>query len=122
MLSGVLVAVLFSLSTASSENTTIKNSNVPGKRDAETGCWNVIPSPNENEIENELYAVTGNGTDVWAVGIYDLFGLGDYRTMTMRWDGSAWSLIPSPNPGTAHDYLFGATGSGTDVWAVGMYN
>ena len=116
------MAVLLSPPSASSENTTIKNSDMPGRRDIETGCWNVVPSPNENEIENELYSVTGGGNDVWAVGIYDLFGFGDYRTMTMHWDASAWSLIPSPNPGTAHNYLFGATGSGTDVWAVGMYN
>lgn len=122
ILSGALMAVFFSLSNASPENTTIKNSRMPGKREAETGCWNVIPSPNANEIENELYAVTGDGNDVWAIGIYDLFGLGNYRTLTIHWDGNAWSLIPSPNPGDLHDYLFGATGSGNDAWAVGMYN
>src|SRR5262245_47323265 len=122
ILSGVLMAVLYSHSNASPQHTTNKNSKMPRKRDAEAGCWNVVPSPNANEIENELYAVTGGGNDVWAVGIYDLFGLGDYRTMTMHWDSSAWSLMPSPNPGTAHDYIFGATSSGSDVWAVGMFN
>ena len=94
----------------------------PNKRDGEAGCWNLIPSPNANEIENEVYAVTGSGSDVWAAGHYDLFGLGDYRTLIIHWGGSEWSLIPSPNPGDLHDYLFGATGSGNDVWAVGMYN
>jgi hypothetical protein len=84
--------------------------------------WVVVDSPNANQIENELAAVTGSGNDLWAVGEYDLFGLGDYRTLTIRWDESAWSLIPSPNPGDFRDFLFGATGSGNDVWAVGMYN
>src|SRR5262249_42244058 len=98
--------------------------------------WIVVNSPNANEIQSELDAVTGGGNDVWAVGSYDLFGLGEYRTLTIHWDGSAWSLIPSPNPGMepgrallegippneAHDYLFGATGQGNDVWAVGAYN
>jgi len=98
--------------------------------------WVVVNSPNANEIQNDLNAVTGSGNDVWAVGEYDLFGLGEYRTLTTHWDGSAWALIPSPNPGMepgnglgegippneAHDYLFGATGRGNDVWAVGAYN
>src|SRR6476661_7078295 len=98
--------------------------------------WVVVDSPNANEIQNDLNAVTGSGNDVWAVGEYDLFGLGEYRTLTIHWDSGAWSLIPSPNPGMApgsahgegvppnqaHDYLFGATGRGNDVWAVGAYN
>ncbi len=102
----------------------IRNSNIPSakKSDGGSGCWNVVSSPNANENMNDLGAVTGSGNNVWAVGEYDLFGTGDFRTLTIHWDGSAWSLIPSPNPGDFRDYLFGATGSGNDVWAVGMYN
>ena len=85
--------------------------------------WVVVDSPNANSETNALYVVTGsNNNDVWAVGHYDLFGTASFRTLTMHWDGSAWLLIPSPNPGTDHDYLYGGTGSGNDVWAVGMYN
>jgi hypothetical protein len=116
------LTVLLSFSSASPQNMAISNSNPPKKGDGEAGCWNVIPSPNANEIENEVYAVTGSGNDVWAAGHFDLFGLGDYRTLTIHWDGNEWSLISSPNPGNLHDYLFGGTGSDNDVWAVGMYN
>ena len=88
-----------------------------------TPIWVVVDSPNANSNINDLQAVTGNNNnDVWAVGQYDLFGTGTFRTLTIHWDGSAWSLIPSPNPGTDHDYIYGGTGSGNDVWAVGMYN
>jgi hypothetical protein len=121
ILSGAPVAALFSFSSASPENTAAKNSKMPGKLHAESGCWNVILSPNANENMNNLHAVTGSGNDVWAVGHYELFGVGDYQTLTIHWDGSVWSLTPSPDPGSAYDYLFGATGSGNDVWAVGMY-
>ena len=90
------------------------------------GClpsWTVVDSPSANKNINALQAVSGSDNDdVWAVGHYDLFGTGTFRTLTIHWDGSAWSLIPSPNPGTDHDYLYGGTGSGNDVWAVGMYN
>ncbi len=117
-------AMFFSFSSALPERIAIRNANVRSANngDGEAGCWNVIFSPNANENMNDLGAVTGSGNDVWAVGEYDLFGLGDFRTLTIHWDGSAWSLIPSPNPGDFRDYLFGATGSGNDVWAVGMYN
>ena len=137
-----------SFSSASPKTATTGNANVrsAGKSEGGSGCWNIISkptastarsstptgtclpswavvdSPNANENMNDLGAVTGSGNDVWAVGEYDLFGTGDFRTLTIHWDGSAWSLIPSPNPGDFRDYLFGATGSGNDVWAVGMYN
>src|SRR5262245_10662047 len=88
-----------------------------------TPIWVVVDSPNANSETNALNVVTGsNNNDVWAMGHYDLFGTGTFRTLTIHWDGSAWLLVPSPNPGTDHDYIYGGTGSGNDVWAVGMYN
>jgi hypothetical protein len=113
-----------SFSSALPDRMATKNADVrsANRGDGQAGCWNVIFSPNANQNMHDLDAVTGSGNNVWAVGNYDLFGLGDFRTLTIHWDGSAWSLIPSPNPGDFRDYLFGATGSGNDVWAVGMYN
>jgi len=43
-----------------------------------------------------------------------------YRTFTEHWDGTAWTVVPSPNPSPEYDYLVGAAGfAGGDVWAVG---
>jgi hypothetical protein len=104
-------------------SSTIKRVIAPSPTPSCLPSWTVVDSPNANENTNALYVVTGSdNNDVWAVGHYDLFGTGTFRTLTIHWDGSAWSLIPSPNPGTDHDYLYGGTGSGNDVWAVGMYN
>src|SRR5207302_5028319 len=64
-------------------------------------------------------AVTGSGNDVWAVGEY---GDGSRAiTLTMHWNGGAWSVVPSPNVGANSNFLFGVSGSGNDVWAVGYY-
>ena len=70
---------------------------------------------------NRVYAITGSGNDVWAVGIY-WNGFFNPRTLTLHWDGSAWSVVPSPNVGSDQNWLNGVTGSGNDVWAVGWYH
>ena len=66
-----------------------------------------------------MAAVSAN--DAWAVGYY-YNGTGD-RTLTEHWDGTAWSIIASPNPGTGNDYLSGVIATSSDrIWAVGYYN
>jgi len=91
------------------------------------GEWNVVPSPNPgvNSPFNDLRDVTSvTRDDVWAVGSYlPQFGVGvPYQTLTMHWDGSQWSLVPSPNIGTENNELAGvAATSAQDVWAVGNY-
>ena len=56
--------------------------------------------------------------DVWAVGADESGDAG--ITMTIHWDGSTWSLVPSPNIRTVGNVLRGA-GALPDgqVWAVG---
>jgi hypothetical protein len=55
---------------------------------------------------------------VWAVGTQNL-----NQTVTEHWDGTAWTLVPSPTitASNAQDTLIGVTALGTgDVWAVGQ--
>jgi hypothetical protein len=57
--------------------------------------------------------------DIWAVGFQDT---GQYipQTLTEHWDGSQWSVVPSPNDGSGDNSLTGVTAlSPNDVWAVG---
>src|SRR5262249_41742758 len=43
-------------------------------------------------------------------------------TLLLRWNGTTWSKVPSPNPGLARNVLDGVTAvSPTDAWAVGSY-
>src|SRR5207302_2736280 len=41
------------------------------------------------------------------------------HTLTLHWYGSAWAWVPSPARRAGEHYLFGVSGSGNDVWAVG---
>jgi hypothetical protein len=45
------------------------------------------------------------------------------RTLAEHWDGSTWSVVPSPSPGVSESAFFSAAAIGPeDVWAVGIYN
>src|SRR5438105_3935499 len=57
--------------------------------------WSVVSSPNSGTA-NGLHGVAAvSANDVWAVGEYNP-GPGS-RTLTLHWDGTSWSVIPSPN-------------------------
>jgi hypothetical protein len=66
-------------------------------------------------------------TDVWAVGGYGDTITGPDRTLAMKWNGTSWSQVATPNIGPGHDDLWGVTsvpGATTDVgnvWTVGDY-
>lgn len=58
--------------------------------------------------------------ECWAVGYHASF---DAQTLVERWDGSAWTIVTSPNvvPATTYNVLRGvACASPTDCWAVGF--
>lgn len=82
--------------------------------------WQAIPSPNVAG-GNYLTAVTAlAANDVWAVGYNTISGAATQRTLIEHWDGSAWSVVPSPNLGSSNNSLLAVTATGsTDVWAVG---
>src|SRR3954447_3327870 len=72
--------------------------------------------------QSELDGVAGLGpNDVWAVGS---FGNGTVtQTLTMHWDGSQWSIVPSPNVGANSMLVAVAAPVGLQasngVWAMG---
>jgi hypothetical protein len=78
-------------------------------------------SPRRNTVElrertSDIKAFSA--ADAWAVGrIAPTFnGL----TLVEHWQGSSWTQVASPSPGTRDNTLSGIAGSApTDVWAVG---
>src|SRR5436309_3023426 len=63
------------------------------------GEWNVVPSPNISR-QNYLTGVAAVApNDIWAVGYSSLspYG-GTERTLIEHWDGTSWSIVPSPSP------------------------
>ena len=82
-------------------------------------AWTVVASPNPGFMYNFLYDIAAvSANDIWAVGFYQPLG-GPIQPLTLHWDGTAWTQIPSPSTGQT-SYLFGvASRTGTDTWAVG---
>jgi hypothetical protein len=87
----------------------------------------VVPSPNVGDSPASLFgAVALTSDDAWAVGTYVHVtgGSGYQRTVIEHWNGTAWSVVPSPDPSaTGHNWLNSVTGRFPgDVWAVGYHD
>ena len=87
--------------------------------------WSVQPASPELGV-NQLQAVaTISPCDTWVVG-FDSSNArtSPYRTLIEQWNGRAWRVHRSPNPGRSNgSQLFGvAATSSRNVWAVGDYN
>jgi hypothetical protein len=89
-------------------------------------AWTLTETPNVGANGDWLNGVaTVSPSEAWAVG----YTAGDPATYTSRtliehWTGSAWSVVPSPNP--SNDPLYGANQlndvrafAPNDVWAAG---
>jgi hypothetical protein len=85
--------------------------------------WTHIPGlPASEGTQYFLQSVDGTATnDVWAVGYTHTNSTNRYTTLIMRWDGTQWSIVNSPNPGM-DNYLFAVDArAANDVWAVGSH-
>jgi outer membrane protein assembly factor BamB len=82
--------------------------------------WSVVSSPNGSGFYNELLAVSARASDdVWAVGYQTTSG-NVQHTLTLHWNGTAWSVVPSPDGPGSNTYLYGvASIASNDAWAVG---
>jgi hypothetical protein len=85
--------------------------------------WRLATTPRLDTRRDMLFAATATGADdVWAVGERQDRD-GRFATLVEHFDGSAWCVVPSPNPGTSGNHLDAVTANGRDdVWAVGQRN
>jgi hypothetical protein len=84
--------------------------------------WAVVPSPNPSTatVFNSLAgAAVITTSDVWAVG-ETRDSSGNPATLIEQWNGTSWSIVTSPAPGSA-SLLSGASAdpASGQVWAVG---
>ena len=78
------------------------------------------PNPGFNQnILNGAVAISTH--DAWAVGSFDSNGGSEVKTLVLHWDGSQWSVVNSPNPGTFNFLNTVTAASADDIWAVGNY-
>ena len=97
-------------------------------------AWTIIPTPDPAAPAgftfsgSTLTAVSARAAnDIWAVGYFTAAKgvTSNSFTLTMHWNGSAWTIVPSPNPAvpTPSGVSQTLTGvveiSSTDAWAVG---
>jgi photosystem II stability/assembly factor-like uncharacterized protein len=83
--------------------------------------WTQVPSPNRPG-SNELQGADGADTShVWAVGrVVDVnVNPATYRSLILRWDGSAWAPASHPRFARNHALRAVATPAANDAWAVG---
>jgi hypothetical protein len=88
--------------------------------------WAVVPIPMVNSSNiNAFFQFNGikanSASDVWAVGESGVTDVpSSQQTLIEHFNGTAWSIVPSPSPGSIDD-LTGVTTSNAanGVWAVG---
>jgi hypothetical protein len=93
--------------------------------------WTVVPSPNvggpdTQTISNQLRGVIAvSANDVWAFGDTDQFGPSKITNLVLHWNGTAWSIVPSPHPNPRHTLIDDVIAGGTvipqgNLWLVGV--
>jgi hypothetical protein len=88
-------------------------------------AWSVVPMPLVNSSNiNAFFQFNGikanSASDVWAVGDSGVVDVPGSQTLIEHFNGTAWSIVPSPSPGSIN-FLSGVTTSNAanNVWAVG---
>lgn len=88
------------------------------------GTWTTVSIPSVGTADNTLYgALAISDSNVWAVGTFIDATSGNNETTIEQWNGTSWSVVSSPNPGSGNNILVGVAGtSAHDVWAVGGFD
>jgi hypothetical protein len=84
--------------------------------------WSLTKTPDPGAFGSALEGITAlSASDIWAVGQTQSSATGPVQTLTEQFNGTSWSMAPSPDPGTANnDELFAVTSrGGHELDAVG---
>jgi hypothetical protein len=85
--------------------------------------WKAAVSPNASGLNNELFAVARvpASTHVWAVGTRSPNDNTTAKTLVLRWNGTAWSIVASPSVADSNRLSAVTAISASNAWAVGRY-
>ena len=89
--------------------------------------WSTVRSPNPRPGDNELTAVAATSASAaWAAGFFCPVACAGFNTrshtLILRWNGSRWSVVPTPNPSNQNSVLASiASVSPRDAWAAGFF-
>ncbi len=84
--------------------------------------WSQVPIPLAGTAETIGGVKAFSPSDVWLVGEHLVSSASTQaRTLILHWNGSAWSVVPSPSPDPNQNILRAVGGVSThDLWAVGQ--
>ena len=85
-------------------------------------AWSIVAAPSPGVGSAVLLSVTAvSSTGVWAVGYTTPTKGGNRQTLIEHWNGSSWSVSPSPSVTGSDSELLGVSGSPANgLWAVGF--
>ena len=83
--------------------------------------WSILNVPQPGSMRDMFFAGSAlSPSDVWLVGDQEGSN-GKFETLAEHWNGSAWSVLPTPDPGSTGNHLYGVDAvAPDDVWAVGQ--
>ena len=84
--------------------------------------WTVVPTPAFSGTDNTLTSgVANTSANVWAGGAINC-QTGSCQTLTERWNGTKWKVIPSPDVNSMSNPINAMSSNGrTDMWAIGDF-
>jgi hypothetical protein len=87
--------------------------------------WSIVSTPDPATQSGDYDLLRGtagvSSSDVWAVGDTGNASSGTDRSLIEHWNGSAWSVVSSPDPYYSQDLYGVAAVSASDAWAVGNW-
>jgi hypothetical protein len=93
---------------------------------AAAGLPSPPPGPGSGIPAGAFHEVSAlSSADAWAVGEVDTGGPAGLHTLAAHWNGSGWTRVATPSPGTgiSGSTLDGVSAvSASDAWAVGYGN
>ena len=81
--------------------------------------WSVVPSPSAGTAPTLTGVSASSAGNVWAVGYDTPAGATTPQTLTLNWNGSAWSTVTSPDVGSSSALGSVSALPGGGVQAVG---
>jgi hypothetical protein len=85
--------------------------------------WSRSPSPGGGSGTDSFLTSLSATSPASALAVGGYSGTGNPgRTLVLRWSGSAWRRVPSPDPGPSGSTLYAvAASSAGNAWAVGIF-
>ena len=117
-----VVTVLLGAWSLKTTEAKARSSKVFQNWDSPTTCgWSVVPSPNGSSSSALSGVAVVSASNIWAVGSSGN-QMSGAQTLIEHWNGTSWSVVTSPNPGSIYNTLYGVTAvSASNIWAVGYY-